>query len=238
MAEIAGLSASIITILDLSIRVTRYIRDAREAGTDRDRLIREIGACAELLKRMKDMEALTRLNSPENPWLASLGTICMSKGGPLQTYKMALDTLKAKPRPAPDVSRVRAVLKWPFDKEEIRMLLDTIERQKTNMTLAVHSEVAENLLLSNRIQSNLDTSQRNTEEMLRTSRQDSVGKIREWMSTFPCMEKHEATSNNRMEHSGTWFLNSVKYQNWREPSSKPDILWCSGIPGAGKTVIS
>ncbi|KID86739.1 Nucleoside phosphorylase domain protein [Metarhizium guizhouense ARSEF 977] len=40
----------------------------------------------------------------------------------------------------------------------------------------------------------------------------------------------------RSEGTGEWLLDSIEFQNWLE--SKGQTLFCSGIPGAGKTVLS
>jgi hypothetical protein len=58
----------------------------------------------------------------------------------------------------------------------------------------------------------------------------------EWLSPtdFPA-QQHDIISR-RQEGTGQWFLNSDEFNRWLQGSDK--ILFCPGIPGAGKTMMA
>lgn len=58
----------------------------------------------------------------------------------------------------------------------------------------------------------------------------------EWLSTDDYGAQHSDVLNNRSEGTGKWLLNSKEYQDWLSGSWQ--TLFCPGIPGAGKTVIT
>ncbi|KAF3283208.1 hypothetical protein TWF970_001186 [Orbilia oligospora] len=65
---------------------------------------------------------------------------------------------------------------------------------------------------------------------------DEERKILEWITPIDDSAQHNDFFNRRQPGTGNWFLNSSKYQNWlHTPKS---ILYCPGIPGAGKTILT
>ncbi|KAL1988820.1 hypothetical protein VTN96DRAFT_7704 [Rasamsonia emersonii] len=41
-----------------------------------------------------------------------------------------------------------------------------------------------------------------------------------------------------MPGAGQWILNDARFKSWEDGSCDPEILWCHGLPGAGKTFIT
>ena len=46
---------------------------------------------------------------------------------------------------------------------------------------------------------------------------------------------HRDINSRRIKGTGSWLLESPEYVSWLE---QPSTLWCRGIPGAGKTILS
>lgn len=61
-------------------------------------------------------------------------------------------------------------------------------------------------------------------------------KILTWVSSMNFLDKHHDISDTWNPGTGEWFLNTDAFQQWE--SSVGQVLWCPGIPGAGKTVLS
>ncbi|KAL8976584.1 MAG: hypothetical protein Q9205_007435 [Flavoplaca limonia] len=57
-----------------------------------------------------------------------------------------------------------------------------------------------------------------------------------WLSPVNFWARQQDIINNRTKDTGTWLLESSEYRSWRVGSG--NILWCHGIPGAGKTVLA
>lgn len=61
-------------------------------------------------------------------------------------------------------------------------------------------------------------------------------KVLKWLSAIDCHSKQRETLSRKQEGTGEWLFRSQEYQNWL--SGKDRLLWCSGSPGAGKTVLT
>jgi hypothetical protein len=57
-----------------------------------------------------------------------------------------------------------------------------------------------------------------------------------WLTPINYVPQHNALSSQRLEDSGKWFLDSEEFKNWVDTKGK--TLYCQGIPGAGKTIIT
>ncbi|KAL6352007.1 hypothetical protein LRP88_14819 [Fusarium phalaenopsidis] len=60
-----------------------------------------------------------------------------------------------------------------------------------------------------------------------------------WLSDLRFEDTHRAVLTKRHPNTGQWFLDKDEFTQWRDgqPDTTP-ALWCPGMPGAGKTVIS
>ncbi|KAI5785397.1 hypothetical protein FPQ18DRAFT_87167 [Pyronema domesticum] len=70
---------------------------------------------------------------------------------------------------------------------------------------------------------------------------DEIQKIMSWISPLEPHKRHQDIRQNRLEGTGNWFLLQPEFQKWSNSESDDGIsshvLACSGIPGAGKSVI-
>ncbi|EPS43367.1 hypothetical protein H072_2627 [Dactylellina haptotyla CBS 200.50] len=63
--------------------------------------------------------------------------------------------------------------------------------------------------------------------------------ILEWLSPGNVSSRHSTVITAREAGTGDWFLYLKEFSNWSKYSgSSSGILWCNGIPGAGKSTIS
>ncbi|KAJ6537649.1 ankyrin repeat-containing domain protein [Mycena capillaripes] len=60
--------------------------------------------------------------------------------------------------------------------------------------------------------------------------------IIEWWSPINFFQRHADIFGARQTGTGEWFLSNEKFKTWSEESG--EILWCPGMPGAGKTVLA
>ncbi|ELR06088.1 hypothetical protein VC83_07746 [Pseudogymnoascus destructans] len=57
------------------------------------------------------------------------------------------------------------------------------------------------------------------------------------LSTLDFHEKHRDIFAKHHQGTGQWLLKTDEFQRW-STAKKPSMLWCPGIPGAGKTVMT
>ncbi|KAJ7218764.1 ankyrin repeat-containing domain protein [Mycena rebaudengoi] len=61
-------------------------------------------------------------------------------------------------------------------------------------------------------------------------------KIIDWLSPLNFFARHTNIFRTRQEGTGRWLLEDPRFRIWL--LSPGEIIWCSGIPGAGKTVLA
>jgi hypothetical protein len=61
-----------------------------------------------------------------------------------------------------------------------------------------------------------------------------------WLSTLAgnYETKHDEVVRRRVSNTGKWLLELSEFQEFMQNSEGPRLLWCHGLPGAGKTVLS
>lgn len=130
------MAASIITILDLSRMVLQYVIDAKDAGDDRQRILCEISSVQGFLSVLKDKS--DKRQSDES--FTKTADLLNLPSGPLQQFKAALERLASKLRPAEGLKKFGKALSWPFEKQEIKDILSTMERLKSIFILALQND--------------------------------------------------------------------------------------------------
>lgn len=51
------------------------------------------------------------------------------------------------------------------------------------------------------------------------------------------VRSHQLNQEYQTESSSEWLLNSSEFQHWINNADEEKLLWVSGNPGAGKTVL-
>jgi MinD-like ATPase involved in chromosome partitioning or flagellar assembly len=69
----------------------------------------------------------------------------------------------------------------------------------------------------------------------RQDRQESQ-EIFEWLTPIDTTAQQSDFIRQRQSGTCQWFLDSAEYNNWK--LSKSEVLFCHGIPGAGKTILA
>ncbi|KAI5812827.1 hypothetical protein BZA77DRAFT_346729 [Pyronema omphalodes] len=67
---------------------------------------------------------------------------------------------------------------------------------------------------------------------------EELEKILMWISSLQPHKRHQAVVTDRLEDTGTWFLNKAEYVGWYSDEDSNPVLACYGMPGAGKSVMS
>ncbi|KIM99237.1 hypothetical protein OIDMADRAFT_43209 [Oidiodendron maius Zn] len=235
--------ASIITVLQLTGEVIKYLKDikyapkeCRDCATEASNLY---GILINLLYHLN-------LDQTGGAWFTAVRNLNV-ENGPLDQYKQALEQLRSTVEIQDGVQKVKQRLLWKFSKEEVASILARMERLKSLVNIALEMD---HLKLSLAIKE--DTLiVRNTLPLLQAhvvAIQDTQNlqwdalklqerhAIIEWLSPtdFPA-QQHDIITR-RHEGTGQWFLDSPEFKRWLQGSDK--TLFCPGIPGAGKTMMA
>ena len=237
----------ITAILQIIPPVLRLVKAVKGASGDRQRLLGEINATAALCQTLVDCADID-----VTKWTETLRILSTNENGPIEQFHGDLQLMHKKLAPGQDIfagelqnsghlhrhhktrfSSWTQSLKWPFTKDEVQHILQNIERQKSLLTLALANDCRRlTAAMLNGIAHitegvrAIETSQQNDK------RKEYLARL----SNIDFEATHHDVASRRTAGTGNWLLESKEFRAWF--SSSEGILWCRGIPGAGKTMIS
>ncbi|KAI9792977.1 MAG: hypothetical protein M1816_001299 [Peltula sp. TS41687] len=231
-----SLSAGIIALLQLTATVTSYLNNVKDASKDRAKCAIEASNVYSLLTNLRyRLEGATS----EDPWFIAVRGLSI-ENGPLDQYKAALEQLMSKLAPADKLRRMGEALTWKFNKSEVEAILQRIERLKVLTQIALEMD---HFKLSQAIKSDTTNIKEGITELRegvnflhQSYDNQSYQNIVDWLSPLNFQARQLDVFKQRQEGTGKWFLESKVYTDWVD--GPPSTLWCPGIPGAGKTVLS
>ena len=136
MAEVLGITASVIAILQISASVVSVLNDVKNASRDSTRILVEISGVQGILSTLRDLVASAE--STET-WLSTMRSLD-GPNGPLTQFRVALEQLAADLKPLIGLKKAGRALIWPFKKKDVAQILGSIERQKTLFILALQND--------------------------------------------------------------------------------------------------
>jgi hypothetical protein len=259
-------AASIIAVLQLSDKVIKYIQGVSGATEDRKRLREQVRACSNILLMLRDgaedpdegqvwAKTVESLASP----LARLQKALELAAAKLQLKSSTKEKLKW-PFKEKEVQKLieaveseKSLLSLALENNSARLLLEINIRSKENDTRL--KELAELLRTQvTRIDGNFDdlktaisgVQDSNTslqkgvnvvhDHQKEQEVQEERREVLKWLSLVEHSTQHDDKISRRQTGTCNWFLNSEAYQTWLTANGQ--TLFCHGIPGAGKTILS
>ncbi|RYP43045.1 hypothetical protein DL770_011882 [Monosporascus sp. CRB-9-2] len=261
-------TASIIAILQLSSDVVKYIIGATGAVKDRRRLREEILACESILLQLQDhaddadegtkwWEKIKALEGPDTP-LYRLGIALEAVMAKLEPKKGLAKARSALKWPFDEkeveklisaMQREKSILQLAMTNEcrqlirEIKkssgenreLLLELIQTIKDNAT-----EDTGQFTKLNTILVEIQESQGDLKDCAGELRDQRVNleqrTILDWITPIDYAPQQSDIINRRQPGTGQWLLDSAEYQDWLKDDKQ--TLFCPGIPGAGKTILT
>lgn len=145
----------------------------------------------------------------------------------------------------PRANSILRSLRWPFSADETRALVSDMAGHRSTLELALSAETLEKLLQTlarqDEIKSGLTSLAQNVERLsavqIRAQMSEKRSKIVETFLKVNPQNNFLTSTRLRQPMTGLWLTESNHtFQKWRDiPHS---AIWLSGIPGAGKTVLS
>lgn len=128
-----SISASITALLQITSTVIQYLNSVKGASEDRRRLVSELASVSGILFILQDQADGAKQG---DQWSSTLQSLSVPEG-PLAQFRGALERLSSKfAPPATRLKKLGHAIVWPFQKEEIKEILGSIERQKALFNLA------------------------------------------------------------------------------------------------------
>lgn len=161
MAEVLGITASIVSILQLTGIVVKYLSDLSEASKECSRIILEISMVNGYLS---SLQSILENPSSKDSWVATSRSLSLPNG-PLDQLRAVMEKLAKRLKPACGMKKATKAILWPLRKEDVKELLDTIERYKTLFILALQND---HIGLSQAIREKLDRVQAGVQEAVKS----------------------------------------------------------------------
>ena len=207
----------------------------------------------ENLKNESKNEGGSSLRFPQTSVLRSSAIACEAR---LSKLKRKLEKAASKSQSKFGPGR----LTWPFNEEDHRKLMQDLRafaqwthfgltidgcallsRTSKDVVAILHSqlETFDSVRSLEERTSAVEDALRNQTVALTTDHDHRVrDEILSWVSGYPYFKKHNDIRSQRAEGTGTWLLERVEYKNWRDELTFPNILWCHGVQGSGKSILT
>ncbi|OAF60440.1 hypothetical protein VC83_03381 [Pseudogymnoascus destructans] len=262
-----SVTASIIAILQVTATLVSYANDVKDAPKDRARFAMEALSLSSLLLNLRYQIEDETCEKSNEAWTRQV-TLLGLPDGPLDHYRHALEKLQVKIVSGKGLVKIGDALWWRFTKEEVAGILLRIERLKSLIQIALqmdHFKLSQAIKTSlDEIYDNgkgikidlaVVRSQIPAIQGSVGAIQDSVGALQEsvdavqqerdrkknqvfvkWISSANYVSQQSDFISRREPGTGQWFLDSPEFNKWTDEPSQ--TLFCPGIPGSGKTMVS
>ncbi|SPJ78936.1 uncharacterized protein FTOL_07327 [Fusarium torulosum] len=236
-ASIAGL----VTLADLVFRAAvKYHKSVKNAPKEVKALVDEVKDLSLLLHNL----SLVEYGLATQPDPAAQANAQPPKSHHLHQCQQLLRRLQTG---LPDfeansgLQRLQSRLKWPFDISETKEMLQAIGRHKQTVNIALTAQSVSQLQIcpsrqresSNMIQDMKRKISDIEKKILLDDKRERI--LGAFLAVNPRVE-FEANKSLRHPMTALWLTESTDFQDWF--NIEKSRLWCSGIPGAGKSVIA
>ncbi|KAF3031163.1 hypothetical protein E8E12_000410 [Didymella heteroderae] len=230
-----SVTASIVAILQLTVKIGEALSDAKDASNDRSQFTADTSNLSNLLVAL-----LSRLDeSSDDPWHANVRELG-GKDGLIFQYRIALERLTDKISASHGLNKTAKTLLWKYIRDDAERILLRIERLKSLVQIALELD---HFKLSQAIKScvrSLQDDNKTIRAGVGAIQQDQDRQrhrlIMDWLSSDDFEAQHADLIARRQANTGVWFLDSSEFTEWIHGASQ--TLFCPGIPGAGKTMMA
>ncbi|KAI9708311.1 MAG: hypothetical protein M1820_004015 [Bogoriella megaspora] len=248
---VVGVVPLIELVLRTSLLTRAFVNEAKDAKESISVLITELNALHSNLERLKqniDSENARSIVYPQASVLCSSTSAC----------QVRVQGLHDKLEKAAN-NRVRQWL-WPFDEKEHRKVIQDLRAfaqwMQFGLTIdgcAMLSRTSKDMLeilqrqldtfqeiqsLGKRTAALEDAVQTHTRALANDRELGERHKILSWISDIQHDQRHHDIRSSRVEDTGGWLLECTEYLRWRDDITCPNVLWCHGIQGSGKSMLA
>lgn len=212
-----SISASVAALATATFQIVRFLGNMKEGGNDRLRLTTEVNSLWMVLKLLEGQ--LESTNSHEEAWLEGVRSLQVPNGV-FDQVRDSMQRLNMRLKPQTGHRRALQTLRWPLiDKRDVEDTVSQIGRLKSSVSLVLNHA---SLAIGTRVNDALVS--------------QKVKAVIDWLTPLNFLARQETIIRDRSEGTGAWFLESETFGRWR--SGDDMIMWCPGIPGAGKTFLA
>ena len=265
MAEVLGLTASIIAVLQMTSSVISVCYDyqaaVKGAPWELSQIKMELESLRNILHELEPRAKQAELaESISGASTQALSLLC----GPLQQCLQVIKELETQLKTpswsdgyGPKRKALIQALRWPLKESDTRKALENIGRFKATLSLAISADQATLTLevqklsivtqqelglvkqTATDLREDVETTKVTTldvQKQFQLAQSDLRRRsIHEWLSAPDPSTNLHHAQKNRETNTGSWFTTGDTFTLWK---NKRSLLWLHGKPGCGKTVLS
>jgi hypothetical protein len=136
-------------------------------------------------------------------------------------------------------SKRRALIQsigWQYKGKDVEDVLKRLEGYKSTLNLAINMD--QSALIKNISKTLIDVDMSTRSLFLQSQNKaldDRTRNILHWLSPVDPSVSHKAALKVHQPGTNKWFLSSKEFKDWQK--SETSLLWLSGFPGSGKTIL-
>ncbi|KAJ7107888.1 ankyrin repeat-containing domain protein [Mycena epipterygia] len=223
MAEVLGLLATILQLVDTVAKAGTFIKDLHNAPKQQQQLLSEITSLQPLLTAFHD-RLLNNSSSAAGEHIKD----------PLSAFEDTMKHCSSKLQEGGAFNRVSKPISWTlWNKKEAKEELDQVERFKSLLSTWLTMDIWDVGRQHNTILKSVEIVAQEQQHHINDEKRE---KILEWMSPLNSFQRQADIFSKWQSGTGSWLLASAKFKDWESGCGK--TLWCRGMPGAGKTVLA
>ena len=237
-----GAGASVLQLVGVAGKAIKYLNEIKNAPRQRFRLSQELNSLYGILIELQSREDEANARE-DDEWLKGFRSLTV-KLGPIEQLESALESIVNKAKPVSKLKNIGKALVWPFTIKEVEEILKQIERQKSTITFALQGDqmnltkaIKADTMQIHSLISGVQEMQVGITYLQDHQEVEIVQKVVDWFSPLSFGDRHNDVLSRRCEGTGSWLFETAEASAWLTGGDKAS-LWCSGIPGAGKTTIA
>ncbi|KAJ7688186.1 ankyrin repeat-containing domain protein [Mycena rosella] len=223
MAATLGTITAILQLVDTALKAREYVKDFHDAPKEQRKLFSEMEDLRSLLGELNKRAAA----SPSGEGLQKMSP-------PLSAFKATMEKFTATLGPVEGLSKFTKRLTWTlWSKKEAVGYLEELERMKGLITLWLTMDIWD---VGQKQIANQDSILNAVQEHRDHIDAEKRRAILDWISPLNFLQRQADIFSTLQPGTGEWLLAEAQFQDWK--SGAEQVLWCRGIPGAGKTVLA
>ncbi len=132
------MTASIVALFTATSAVAQYLRNVKNAGKEITELKKEVSILQSLLYTLNSFRPQRTPSAPSSELWDNVVTILAVENGPLEEYSRVLLRIQVK---VEKTGPLRSTLQWVLNKDDVKEMLEKIERLKT--TISLHLNISQ-----------------------------------------------------------------------------------------------
>lgn len=228
-----SITASLIAVLQISgaliSTLYEYRASVKSASADAARIISELnglrGVLESLLQAVEKESGNVSGGDVSGSRLATFQALAKPVGE-LEHCNADLEAVNLKlggdgAGSASGWRKVKRALEWPFKEKDVEKLLQSVQRAKSTMHLALWADQTALTLEIHEGVGNL------TRQFVASSLDERKRRVRDWLAAPDPFPNHLVARKKRQPMTGNWFLEGEVYGTW--VFSPKSFLWLYGI---------